>query len=368
MADQLTLPELPAWLPLDPAAAPNQFEQSLHGKAQRERWKYTPMQKAWSNPELPGQTLLADHADELTKRHTDIGLPGGSDWWRQRLAQTPDALHRLCQAQTVNLIRIEPGASRTLNLQRQNGQAPTLIHVGENASVELTETLTDCSSFSDDVWLWLDTGARVDHSRNNLANGLDHCYRYLSVFLRARTHYHLHNHSLGAQLHRQDLHIDCAGADASVEVDMANWVAADKHLDQHTVINHQSEHSQSQQRVHTIAGDKATITFNGRIHIHPGAPKVSAHLNNRNLALSDRATINTKPELEIYTDDVECSHGATVGMLDSDHLFYFASRGVADAAARSLLARGFLRTCITGPLAESATTHLLDQDFEGAAA
>ena len=92
--------------------------------------------------------------------------------------------------------------------------------------------------------------------------------------------------------------------------------------------------------------------FNGRIHIHHGADGSDALLSNRNLSLNPGAEINTKPELEIYTDDVRCAHGATVGQLSEESLFYLRSRGVNESAARALLCSGFLRECISGALTE----------------
>ena len=96
------------------------------------------------------------------------------------------------------------------------------------------------------------------------------------------------------------------------------------------------------------------MTFNGRIHIYEQCPGVDAHLSNKNLALAESATINTKPELEIYTDDVACSHGATVGALDEAELFYCVSRGIDPELAQRMLGLGFLKTASNGPLAESA--------------
>jgi Fe-S cluster assembly protein SufD len=99
--------------------------------------------------------------------------------------------------------------------------------------------------------------------------------------------------------------------------------------------------------------------FNGRIHIHPHSPRSDATLSNRNLALHPDAQINTKPELEIYTDDVKCAHGATVGQISADSLFYLQSRGLSERDARRMLCRAFIRECVTGPLADEAAARLL---------
>lgn len=358
MVDQLTLPHPPAWLPIEHTTAANQFQQALSSNGQRERWKYTPLQKAWPDQ---AQTISVDSGTAIDHQDNSLALPCSGEWWQQRLDKTPDAVYRLCQAARVASIEIPPDTSQTINLQAGD-QAPLLIVVGAGAQLELNETLLSTQTVQDDVWLWLEADATVIHSRNNLGTQLGHCYRFLCVNLAQNASYHLHNHSMGSQLHRQDVHIECVGSGAHAQLDMANWVGPQQHLDQHVVLSHGAADSSSNQRIHTIAEHQSKVTFNGRIHIQAQCPRVEAHLNNRNLALSDVATINTKPELEIYTDDVACSHGATVGMLDPDQLFYFASRGVLLDQARQLLARGFLRQCIAGPLASEATAQLLTED------
>jgi Fe-S cluster assembly protein SufD len=95
-----------------------------------------------------------------------------------------------------------------------------------------------------------------------------------------------------------------------------------------------------------IAGEKSRTVLNGRIHIHPDAQKTAAELNSRNLLLSAEAEIDAKPELEIYADDVTCAHGATVGRLDEEALFYLRARGIDATRARTLMAFAFLAAVV----------------------
>jgi Fe-S cluster assembly protein SufD len=139
------------------------------------------------------------------------------------------------------------------------------------------------------------------------------------------------------------------------------------HLDQQLVVEHRAGATRSRQRFHGIGAGKGTAVFNGRIHIHPGAPGADAALSNRNLALHPDAVIDTKPELEIYTDDVKCSHGATVGRLSEESLFYLCSRGLDPRQARRILCRAFIRECVTGALAEAAEAELLGDWLEAQA-
>jgi Fe-S cluster assembly protein SufD len=107
-------------------------------------------------------------------------------------------------------------------------------------------------------------------------------------------------------------------------------------------MEHFGRATQSRQKFHALAGGRSTVTFNGRIEIHPGADGSDAALQNRNLLLTPTARVNTKPELEIHTRDVRCSHGATVGRLDPNALFYLRSRGIDAATARLLLMQAFV--------------------------
>ena len=104
-----------------------------------------------------------------------------------------------------------------------------------------------------------------------------------------------------------------------------------KDIDHHTTIEHIKNNCTSNEHYKGILGGKAVAVFNGRIHVHPDAQKTDAIQNNQNLLLSDDAIIHTKPELEIYADDVKCTHGATVGQLDDKAMFYLRTRGLGTA-------------------------------------
>mgnify|MGYP005686994099 FL=1 len=131
-------------------------------------------------------------------------------------------------------------------------------------------------------------------------------------------------------------------------------------LDQQVTLEHLVANGKSKQVVHNIVADGGKCTFNGRIHIHEDANGTDATLANKNLGLGKNATINTKPELEIYTDDVTCAHGATIGQLSDQELFYLTSRGISPESAQALLSEGFLRQCTQGPLAEAALPILIN--------
>jgi Fe-S cluster assembly protein SufD len=114
------------------------------------------------------------------------------------------------------------------------------------------------------------------------------------------------------------------------------------HIDNHTVVDHIKPNCESNELYKGIMDDNSTAVFNGKIFVQPDAQKTNAFQSNKNVLLSNNATVNTKPQLEIFADDVKCSHGCTVGQLDDEGLFYLRSRGINENMARSLLVHAFV--------------------------
>ena len=118
------------------------------------------------------------------------------------------------------------------------------------------------------------------------------------------------------------------------------------HIDNHTLLDHAAPHCRSREDYRGVLAGKGRGIFNGRILVQVGAQKTDAELQSRNLLLSPGAEINTKPELEIYADDVKCSHGATTGQLDKDAMFYLQSKGISQLEARGMLVSAFTEEII----------------------
>ncbi|MDG1543875.1 MAG: Fe-S cluster assembly protein SufD [archaeon] len=151
-----------------------------------------------------------------------------------------------------------------------------------------------------------------------------------------------HNFSMGKKLARRDFNIELLDTGANCDLYGLYFVDGNNHIDHHTTIEHKKEHCTSNEHYKGILSGKAVGVFNGRIHVHPGAQKTDAIQNNQNLLLTDDAIIHTKPELEIYADDVKCTHGATVGQLDEKALFYLRARGLNHKGAQELLMRAYV--------------------------
>ena len=151
---------------------------------------------------------------------------------------------------------------------------------------------------------------------------------------------------LGGKLARNDLRVELSGDGAEVNAQGLFFADASRHLDNHTRIDHQAPQTRSRELYRGIADGNGRGVFNGKIIVHQGAVKSDARLTNQNLLLSRTAEIDTKPELEIYADDVKCSHGATTGQLDANSIFYLRSRGIAADQARRMLIASFAREIV----------------------
>ncbi len=169
-----------------------------------------------------------------------------------------------------------------------------------------------------------------------------------------------HNFAFGALLARTDLHTELHQGSAC-EMNGLYLGTKRQHLDNHTRIHHVQPHATSQEYYKGILDKQARGVFQGRVIVAKQAQKTDSSMNNRNLLLSDRAEADTKPQLEIYADDVKCSHGVTVGQLDDKSVFYLQSRGIDEAAARNMLTFAFANEMLDKIKHEELQEQLLQQ-------
>ncbi len=155
-------------------------------------------------------------------------------------------------------------------------------------------------------------------------------------------HYDAFGMSLGARLSRNEISVRLEGQGAHCQLNGAYMVRGKQHCDNTTVIEHLVPHTSCREVFKGVLDDQARAVFQGRIVVHRDAQKSDGHQLSKAMLLSEQAEIDTKPELEIYADDVKCTHGATAGDLDHDALFYLRSRGLSETRARSLLVEAFL--------------------------
>jgi Fe-S cluster assembly protein SufD len=220
-----------------------------------------------------------------------------------------------------------------------------LVVAGRASAATVVEdfvSLTDAPYFTDAVTeIALAEDARIDHIRVQREGSQAFHIGTAAASLATGARFHSVSVALGARLSRYNLAVDQAAEGASCTVDGLAAIGGRQLADTHTSIAHRKPHGVSRQLHKCIVGDAAHAVFNGKIFVHPHAQQTDSSQSSRNLLLGARARVDTKPQLEIYADDVKCAHGATVGRLDDDAIFYLRSRGLADAAARNLLTYAF---------------------------
>ena len=151
----------------------------------------------------------------------------------------------------------------------------------------------------------------------------------------------IHTLSINGEIVRNDLNISVNGTNCETHLNGVVIANNNMHVDNHTTVDHRKPHCESNEKYKAIAKDNATVVFNGKIVVQRDAQKINAYQNSANVLLSDNANIYSKPELEIYADDVKCSHGTTTGCLDENAVFYLRARGISEQSARNLLIHAF---------------------------
>jgi Fe-S cluster assembly protein SufD len=189
-------------------------------------------------------------------------------------------------------------------------------------------------------------GARLDHYRLQRESHNAFHVSTTSAELGRASRYDTTSINLGAQLARHDVSVVMDHEGAETSVDGLYMVGADQHTDTHSVIDHKQPHCNSHQLYKGILDGNGRAVFNGKVFVREGAQKTDAMQTNKNLLLSNKARVDTKPQLEIFADDVKCAHGAAVGQIDPEELFYLETRGIAPELGRSLLTYGFAEEVI----------------------
>jgi Fe-S cluster assembly protein SufD len=184
-------------------------------------------------------------------------------------------------------------------------------------------------------------GARVDYHRVQRESARAYHVATTQTHQGRDSTIHLHTVAFGAALSRHDIGTVLAGPGGTLILNGLYLLADQQHADHHTTIDHAADHCESHEYFNGVLDGKSRGVFTGRIVVRPGAQKTDSKQTNNNLLLSADAHADSQPQLEIYADDVKCTHGSTVGPLDPRALFYLRSRGIAETDARRLLTYGF---------------------------
>ncbi|MDX8388520.1 MAG: Fe-S cluster assembly protein SufD [Ghiorsea sp.] len=232
-----------------------------------------------------------------------------------------------------------------LHVANQNNTLRHGIMLGKHAEAEVIEhymgiddnrALSNISSHA-----ILQAGSKLEHYRLQQEGAKQAHIARVEVRQMADSTYNLHSVEVGGLLARTDVVIDLSEQGASCELNGLFVLDGRQHVDHHTRVDHKAPHCTSNENYRTVLDGRSHGVFNGKVVVHEGAIKTDSAQSNGNLLLSKHAEIDTKPELEIYNDDVKCAHGATVGQLDDKQLFYLRSRGISQEAAQELLTFAF---------------------------
>ena len=204
----------------------------------------------------------------------------------------------------------------------------------------------------------LKDGAHLEHYRLQRESKRAFHVSTTSAELGRASRYDTTSINLGAQLSRHDVSVVMDHEGAETSVDGLYMVDSDQHTDTHSVIDHKQPHCTSHQLYKGILDGNARAVFNGKIFVREGSQKTDAMQTNKNLLLSEKARVDTKPQLEIYADDVKCAHGAAVGQIEPEELFYLETRGIGPELGRSLLTYGFAEEVIAKIKLESIRAEL----------
>jgi Fe-S cluster assembly protein SufD len=209
-------------------------------------------------------------------------------------------------------------------------------HIGQGAGLTNSVTQIDCAA-----------GATLKYIKLQNDNGRAYHLATQHIDIDHDGHVDAVHIDTGAAMARNDLNISLNGVGSNTNLHGLYLVDGQRHIDNHTRIDHRAKHTQSREQYRGVIAEQGRGVFNGKIIVHRGADGTNAELSNQNLLLSSTAEIDTKPELEIYTDDVKCSHGTTTGQLDENAIFYLRARGIPEESARHMLIHAFAREILS---------------------
>jgi Fe-S cluster assembly protein SufD len=336
---------------------------------------------AASDPVPEGISLFSEadtHASQLIETH--LGKIAGSvDPSRRNLfaalngAWTDEGLlihvtQNALLEKPIYLVYVSTGDTaianlRTLLILEQGANAHVIEHFLSVGSYPLESdpaviNQSDSGFVNALTEIHLGQNAQLNHTRLNLEHETATHVGAVHVNLMRDAVFNGFTLAEGSKLKRLDYQLNHCGQGASLNFDGVYLARHNQLVDFHTCIEHRVPHCTSQQVFRGIVGDKAKAVFNGRIHIFENAQKTLAEMSNRNLLTSNTAEINTKPELEIYADDVKCAHGATITQLDETALYYLQSRGVSPSQARMMLSFGFINALLSAQSIEDVKVWL----------
>jgi Fe-S cluster assembly protein SufD len=308
--------------------------------------KYLPMIEEYFNKIAPKDESLTALNTAFSKEGAFIYIP-----------------KNVAAAKPVEIIHFTTGNEAAVMLQPRS-----MIVVDQGAELQILErhrSLTSNAVLTNSVTeIYAQANAQVDYYKvqndNLTASLIDNTY----IAQGRDSQVSVHTFSFGGKLTRNNLHFYQKGENANSILKGVTIIGEKQHVDHHTLVHHGVPNCESHQDYKGIFDESATGVFNGKIMVQDIAQKTNAFQQNNNILLSDKATINTKPQLEIFADDVKCSHGCTIGQLDQDALFYLQSRGIPQKEAKALLLYAFANNVLESvqiPLVKQRINRIIAQ-------
>lgn len=224
-------------------------------------------------------------------------------------------------------------------------QPRSLVYLQENAQLQVVETFASmgkAGSFTNQVMeIVLEQDALLEYYKIQNDNAASNQVSTTHVRQTGKSYSHLVTITLNGGIVRNNLNLVLDAEYCEAHLYGLYFQQGQTHVDNHTVVDNRKPNCLSNELYKGIMADKSTAVFNGKIFVQPQAQKTNAYQSNKNILLSPDASVNTKPQLEIFADDVKCSHGCTIGQLNEESLFYLRSRGISEENARALLVHAF---------------------------
>ncbi len=239
---------------------------------------------------------------------------------------------------------------RNLFIAEKNSQVTIIEHyVGIENEVYFTNTVTEIVA---------EENAIVDHIKLQEESKRSFHVARMEVDQERTSNFSSHLISTGAELTRNDFNARFNGEGGECTLNGLYMIDATQLFDAHTLMDHAKPHCNSHEHYKGILDDQSRGVFNGKVVVRQDAQKTNAFQENNNILLSDQALVNTKPQLEIFADDVKCSHGATIGQMDDDAKFYLKSRGIGEEAGKGILLHAFASDVVTSIKVESIRNYI----------
>jgi Fe-S cluster assembly protein SufD len=239
----------------------------------------------------------------------------------------------------IQIVHVLTGENTIANLR--NIVVAEKFSQAEIVQVFLTENATE--SFANNVTeVFVEENAKLsveklqNEAENNFHISNEHVKQAKS------SNFTINSITLDGGLVRNELFIDVAGDNCETHLNGTYVIKGNQHVDNHTTVDHLFPNCESNELYKGVVDESATAVFNGKVFVRPDAQKINAYQSNGNVLLSDSASVNSKPELEIYADDVKCSHGSTTGQLDDEAVFYLRARGISEKSAKALMVTAFI--------------------------